>query len=185
MNPCPQEPWNDDVHDPRRATGEDFPRLLGITHRALREIATQHYSAQAVDQAIQEGAWTLKRSLVEHGHFFVAERNGVVEGGIGWDMASLGEAEEDVKTLAGTASLRGLYVNPDATGHGIGTALLKSCMDDIRLAGHPHIELFASFVAKSLFARHGFTSLCRQRLVLSDGTILYGMRMRHGFTHDR
>lgn len=165
----------------RRATLEDYPRLLDVTHRALREIATQRYAAQDVDQAIREGAWTLKQSLLETGNYFVAECDGVVEGGIGWDLQSLGDTDEPIETLPGTASLRGLYINPDVTGRGIGSALLKFCMQDIHAAGHSHIELFASFVAESIFARYGFVPLCRQRLTLSDGTTLYGIRMRYSF----
>lgn len=168
----------------RAATVEDFPRMLEITHRALREIASRKYCLNEIDRAIKEGSWTLKRELIEQGRYFVAELNGRVEGGIGWDTHSLGEAEAPIQPLGATASLRGLYIDPDATGRGIGSALLAFCLDDIKTAGFEHVELYASFVAESIFRRYGFQRLCQQKLVLSDGTALLGLRMRRSLDVD-
>lgn len=169
----------------RCATSADFPRMLDITHRALREIATKRYPVRQVDQAIQEGAWTLKSTLIEKGHYFVAELDGTIEGGIGWDLESLGEADEPLEALPETANLRGLYINPDMVGRRLGSRLLKFCIADIQAAGYRHIELYASFIAESIFTRYGFLPLCQQRLVLSDDTAIYGRRMRYSFPENR
>lgn len=159
----------------RRAVAErDYQIMLDITHRALREIAISHYPLDHVDQSIAEGAWTLKRDLLERGNYFVAEVEQRICGGIGWDTIPLWDK---LDTLPFTASLRGLYIDPATIGKGIGSRLLDYCINDIRAAGFQHVELFASLMAESLFARFGFVSLSIENLVLSDGVTLPGKRM--------
>ena len=60
----------------------------------------------------------------------------------------------------GTAVLRLLLVNPAARGHGLGSRLVRTCVDDARAAGYRRMRLWTNdplVAARSLYLAHGFT----------------------------
>lgn len=166
----------------RRARPDDFPEMLNITHRALRELAVDAYPIEEINEAIDTGAWTLTEELVVKDSYFVAEDGGALLGGVGWNRVWLGETEEPIEHRKDMAALRGMFVSPDASGRGIGGRLLRHCIEDVRTAGLPGIELYASFNAEPVYAKYGFKALSLQRLTLQSGAVMMGTRMRLAFT---
>lgn len=168
----------------RAASGDDFPVMLQVTHAALRALATRCYPPEQIEESIATGAWTLSRELLQQGRYFVAEENGSLLGGSGWNLIPVHAAESAIPPLPQTAFLRATYVAPFAAGRGIGTKLLRHCLADIRAAGFRHVELYASHNAEALYARHGFLALEPQALRLASGAIMPGTRMHLSFDAD-
>lgn len=162
----------------RNARPDDFEPMLEITHRALRELASSAYPLHEIDEAIATGAWTLSRELLLHDHYYVAESENRLLGGIGWNRTWLGATEEPTPRREDVAALRAMFVSPDVAGMGVGSRLLQHCIAEIRAAGLAGIELYASFNAEAMYARHGFRPLALQRLTLESGAVMMGRRMR-------
>lgn len=162
----------------RRANPEDFPAMQEVAHAALRELAVRAYPIEQIDEAIETGAWTLQRSLIDTGSYFVAVKDDGVMGGVGWDREWLGNADTEMEKPEIFASLRSMFVSPRGAGAGIGGRLLKHCIADIEKSGVKVIELYASFNAEAFYERHGFRTLCTQSLVLASGIVMKGSRMR-------
>lgn len=82
---------------------------------------------------------------------WIAERDGEVAGSV-FVTPSAGRPD--------TAQLRMLYVEPDARGLGIGTALVGQCVAFSRDAGYRKMRLWTQSVlesARRIYASHGFT----------------------------
>lgn len=80
---------------------------------------------------------------------WVADRDGQMLGGVFL-------CEED----ADTARLRLLYVEPDARGLGVGSALVRQCSEFAREAGYKRIVLWTHAVldsARKIYAAEGYT----------------------------
>lgn len=90
--------------------------------------------------------------ILEHVHdFFVARSEGRFEGCVA------------LATLTGElAEIRSLAVRPDASGHGIGRALVAACVDEGRRLGLRRI--FALTLVPEFFERCGFTLVSLGRL---------------------
>lgn len=162
----------------RRADPEDFPAMQEVAHAALRKLAVRAYPIEQIDEAIETGAWTLQRSLIDDGNYFVAMQDDAVTGGVGWDRKWLGYADAEIEKPETFASLRSMFVSPRAAGSGTGGRLLRHCVADIEKNGIEVIELYASFNAEAFYSRHGFRTLCTQSLVLASGAVMKGSRMR-------
>jgi GNAT superfamily N-acetyltransferase len=52
--------------------------------------------------------------------------------------------------------LWGIYVTPDARGHGVGTALINACIDHLATQGCRQVLLHAGEHSRSLYSRLGF-----------------------------
>lgn len=89
--------------------------------------------------------------------YYVVERTGEVLGGGGF--APLVGAAPD----AATCELRKMYFRPAARGHGLGHALLRLLLAEMRAAGFRRCYLETTswmHGAQHLYTAHGFTPLC-------------------------
>lgn len=70
-----------------------------------------------------------------------------------------------VRESAGVAKLRLFYVEPGARGSGIGTRLVRECVDFARAAGYEKIALWTDSLllsARRIYARAGFNLVEKQ-----------------------
>jgi ribosomal protein S18 acetylase RimI-like enzyme len=84
---------------------------------------------------------------------WVAERNGEVLGQI-W-VQLIEKLPNPTVEVERHAYISNLYVKPSARG-GVGTRLLRRCLDWLADQSVHHIMLWPSRLSRSLYARHGF-----------------------------
>lgn len=139
----------------RRARAADARGAARCHTRAIRVLGRSHYTAR------ETASWA--RGLDESFYILALRKT---------DLFEVAEGADG--TIAGIAAARGnetwlLYTDPDWTGRGIGSALLKRMEDDIRARGHATLRVESSLAAQSFYERHGY----RRRRI-------YGHRTRGG-----
>ncbi|MEW2918299.1 GNAT family N-acetyltransferase [Ruegeria sp. ANG10] len=136
----------------RRATVFDVFDLSRVLTRSITQLCVADH--QGDRQAI--AYWTANKDpasirgwIVAGAHIWLAEHAGQV--------AAVGGLHDDEITL--------LYIDPDYTGHGIGTALLHRLEKDLIASGQFDARLEATKTAQDFYRRHGWqaTGQCGAR----------------------
>jgi GNAT superfamily N-acetyltransferase len=70
-----------------------------------------------------------------------------------------------------------LFVHPDATGRGVGAALVAFCEEAIRRNGFDTAMVYASLSAEGFYARQGFERTGEESFELRPGVVLDSVRM--------
>ena len=132
----------------RLLTPYDVPQTLRIFREAVREGAAGVYSETErnawAPSVMEAGSWRIRRLSQPT---WVAEVRGEVVGFS--DLTSDGEVGM-------------LYVPPDHTRFGIGSALLDEVERHAREEGRSRLHTHASLLAEPVFARRGFVVVRRQ-----------------------
>ena len=124
----------------RLAIQSEAPVLAAIRRGAILTLATPKYgSERARDWADSSGDERVLRAIKKN-EVWVAERNNAV---VGWV-----EIDRD--------RVEGIYVRPDVSGSGIGSALLLHAEGQIQSAGHCAVALDASWNAERFYLRRGY-----------------------------
>ena len=92
-------------------------------------------------------------AMSDGGRIFVAECDGIV---LGW-MTCGGSRDEDASSDVG--ELHGVYVDPQAWGKGIGSALMKECLAQLRSQGYARATLWvfaANDSTRNWYERQGW-----------------------------
>lgn len=130
----------------RPAVPRDAPALAGIRREAILTLAVATYgSKRARDWADSAPADRVHRAITQR-EVWVAEQAGSA---LGWVEIDGGRVE-------------GIYVRPDASGAGIGSALLSLAEGLIRGAGHAAVALDASRNAEPFYLRRGYQVLAER-----------------------
>ena len=156
----------------RSAMRDEWPAVLAIHRRAIHEIASADYSAEVleawgppvVDPELPKFDAKLKRGHI----IIVAEVDGV--------LAGFGELAPDENLLVA------VYVNPDYSRQGIGTALLHELESLSRKMELSFLQMEASLTAVPFYKTHGFQILGPDVHVLRSGVRMDCMRMRKDLT---
>ena len=131
----------------RPALPQDIPSLAGIYQRAVLISCADWYSREQIlawqDAATDPGNWL---DSFQNTHSLVALDRHAHPVGFG-----------DLHPLSG---LRGrLYVDPQAQGKGIGTALLSGLEEMLRLSGHSAVSLESALNARQFYENRGYACL--------------------------
>lgn len=139
----------------RTATPGDLEAVLLVGHRTWWATYLPLTGSDYVEAGLAKW-WTPQELLpqIEAGRVLLAEQDGVVVG-----MASAGPYEGDLVLFK-------LYVQPEAQGHGVGTALLDRVLAEARRGGHQIIRLpylDGNDSARGFYAARGFRETHRER----------------------
>ncbi len=118
----------------------DASRLHEIHTNATRILCAPYYESSVIDGWLQGRGPAIYVPLLERGALFVAESGAGVLG--------FGEAVR--------GSVVAVYVDPQATGRGIGTAILSFAIDIARRGHEGPIRVEATLNARSFYERRGF-----------------------------
>lgn len=137
----------------RRGQPGDAPRLHEIHTSATRTLCAPYYETSVIDGWLQGRGPGIYVPLLERGALFVAES----------DAGVLGFGE------AAPGSVVAVYVDPIATGRGIGTAILAFAIEVARRDHEGPIRLEATLNACAFYEKRGFhethrTSVRRNRV---------------------
>lgn len=130
----------------RRAVPEDAPGIARVHDTALRRQGRDHYDEDELDAMAPAG-----------------RDPGAVDGAV-LDRAdryvAVAEANGDVVGVAGVhleaGALLGVFVSPDATGEGIGAALLDAVESEARAAGLDVLTIRSALNAVGFYEACGF-----------------------------
>lgn len=132
----------------RLATAEDAPELSILWIRSITELCTadHHGKADLIESwCAGKSAETLRHAVTEPFlHWLVAERS--TSG-----LEGLGLLGPDAVVIA-------LYVHPETTGRGAGSALLEELEQEVIRRGETFVRLESTSAAREFYRRHGYQS---------------------------
>lgn len=129
----------------RLATPADASRLNDLHVASVRALCSGHYAAQVID------GWLLGRTPqgylepISRGAIFVAERDHEI---VGFGEAASGE-------------VIAVYVEPTATGRGIGRRILQHALGLARGSRGGTVTVESTLNASAFYERHGFREVKR------------------------
>jgi ribosomal protein S18 acetylase RimI-like enzyme len=124
----------------RAATRDDATAIHDLHARSVKDLWLSHYSEAQID------GWMAGRTpegyvpAISRGELFVAEGDS--------GLLGFGHATND--------SVEAIFVNPDVAGTGVGTALLRHALAEIRKHGGGSVRLTSTLNAVSFYRRFGF-----------------------------
>jgi GNAT superfamily N-acetyltransferase len=134
----------------------DLPRVVALVQRDLREINARDYPPDVIEHMCEEYSIDgFQSKISEFSALFVAEIHPAR--GMGRHIVGIGGWTPH-PTEPGTAYLRGMFVDPDWHGHGIGTRILDAIAASARSAGKVVMEGNASLTAVGFYERLGFSA---------------------------
>jgi predicted N-acetyltransferase YhbS len=161
----------------RPANTPDKAAIENLHARSLRGLSVGHYHAQQVEAIIAAG--TLDESLLEEGHYFVAESGGEIVGCAGWSLRLPGYlAGSKSNTDPDVPRLRAVFVDPDHTRKGVARRLVHYVETDLMASGYPVVALDSMLSAVAFYRALGY------RTVSHGMTTLPG-NAAYRFTHMR
>jgi len=168
----------------RPACVEDLPVLRELIPISARELSRGHYSPEQIESAIRYVFGPDSR-LIADGTYFAAEEDGRVIGCGGWsrrrtlfggDQMKSGE-DRLLDPATDAARIRAFFVHPAWARRGIGSRILRACMEGARAAGFRRLELAATLPGEPLYRAFGFETRERIEAPLPDGVALTVLRM--------
>jgi GNAT superfamily N-acetyltransferase len=159
--------------------------LIPFSARALSE---GFYSPAQTESAIRHVFGPDSR-LIADGTYFVAESDGDLVGCGGWsrrrtlyggDQTKTAEEEPLLDPATEAARIRAFFVHPAFARRGIGSGILRACMDAARAAGFRRMELAATLPGVPLYEAFGFQARERLEVPMPDGPGLPIIRMERG-----
>ena len=125
----------------RAGVEADAPAVASIHVRAWQLayagiVNANYLAALSIDERTQTWAAGIRQGqMPDGGRIFVAELDGVVAG---WMTCG---ASRDEGANDHTGELHGIYVDPNLQGRGVGGALMRTCVDELRGAGFTRATL--------------------------------------------
>ena len=147
----------------RPAVDGDADAVWRVHTASVRRLCAGWYTEHEI--AVWTGRLVVdayRRAMQQH-VMVVAEREGVVVG-----FGELDPARGEIVAV---------YVRPDATGDGVGSALLAHLERAAQAAGHRRLTLCASLNAEGFYARRGWRAGGRENHRLTLGVAVDCVRM--------
>jgi putative acetyltransferase len=145
----------------RHATAADLPAMTAIQQAVIDAIRPDPYGESEL-RAWRSIPPEPLAAAIRAGRYCVAERGGQPVGGAGWDEA---EAED-----GGSATVRLVFVHPDAHGRGVGAALVSAIERAVIARGIARIFVPAALNAIGFYERLGYRRLDRRTIAV--GTVM-------------
>ncbi|QBD79474.1 GNAT family N-acetyltransferase [Ktedonosporobacter rubrisoli] len=123
---------------------DEIPQILEIRQRIFLHFAPAVYSSKEVENLLEDFKTSELEEMIENKSLFVAEENHKIVGCGGW----LGEA------------VRHMYVSPEETKKGIGSALLRVLEEDFKNRTNSSIiKAGVILYARPFYERNGYEFL--------------------------
>lgn len=164
----------------RLASWSEVDEILQLHARSMRQLAADFYEPEAIEAFIRFG--TLDMSLIGDSSYFVIERGGHLVATGGWSSRKPryeARAVDESRPLpwAPQATVRSLFVDPDATREGLASSLMAHIENEIVNAGFREGHLTATLSGIPLYRRLGWRSHEGVTIILAGDTKLVGLRM--------
>ncbi len=168
----------------RLATESDLPALARLIPASARELSRGYYSDAQTESAIAN-VFGADSQLIADSTYFAAEEDGRLVGCGGWSRrrtlygGDQMKAQEDPLLDPSTepARIRAFFVHPDCARRGIGSRILKACVEAAREAGFRRITLASTLPGVPFYRALGFEESERFDVPLPDGLGLPVIRM--------
>jgi N-acetylglutamate synthase-like GNAT family acetyltransferase len=138
--------------DVRIAAPADAGAVSRLLSESYGQLLQEHYAPQVLAAALP--LMTRARpELLASGTYFVAvaRRGGAVVGCGGWTRdAPRGDHRPS------RAHIRHFATSPGEVRAGVGAAILRRCLDEIRVSGLADVECLSTLMAEPFYARVGF-----------------------------
>lgn len=153
----------------RPAENKDAVAIAEIRERTIRTIVAplNQYGSDEIEAWASNFSAQRVQEFIEQGNYLVAELEGRV---VGFGRLQIESATE--------ALVRGVFVDADCVGRGIGSALVTELLKLARTLGIETVELVATLNARSFYERLGFEFLKQIRHATSNGAMIPGLHMR-------
>jgi GNAT superfamily N-acetyltransferase len=163
----------------RLARMSDKPLLDALIARSGIGLADGFYTPREAE-AITREVFGIDSALVEDGTYFAIEEGGVIVACGGWsrratDFGGDGAKHGDDRLLdpaTEPARIRAFFVDPAMARRGLGSMLLRHCMEAAAQAGFTSVELVSTMPGEPLYVAHGFVAIEPIVLPLSGGDVL-------------
>jgi GNAT superfamily N-acetyltransferase len=170
--------------DLRVARTADIPALNELIADSARSLSVGFYTPQETESAITY-VFGVDTQLLADETYYVMERDRVFVACGGWSKRRTLFGGDQLKSGADPlldpatepARIRAFFVHPGAARQGLGTRLLRHCMNAAAAAGFRTIELAATLPGVPLYAAFGFTPIEETHVPLPDGVRLPIIRM--------
>ncbi|HEX8610461.1 MAG TPA: GNAT family N-acetyltransferase [Telluria sp.] len=168
----------------RLARMSDKPLLEALIARSGVGLADGFYTSREA-AAITREVFGVDSALVEDGTYFAIEEEGTVVACGGWsrratDFGGDGAKHGNDRLLdpaSEPARIRAFFVEPAMARRGLGSMLLRYCMEAAAQAGFKTVELVSTMPGEPLYLAHGFAPIEPIALPLSDGVVVRLTRM--------
>jgi GNAT superfamily N-acetyltransferase len=168
----------------RTATLDDVPALHELIEQSVRRLQANDYTPAQIEGALGH-ALGLDTQLVQDGTYFIAEMAGAFAGCGGWSyrrtlFGSDGgpdRANALLDPAVDAAKIRAIFVHPDWSRRGIGTAILKHCEDAAVAAGFHRFEMGSTLTGVPLYSLKGYIARERIDIPLPNGEVLPVVKM--------
>ncbi|WP_274426834.1 GNAT family N-acetyltransferase [Chelativorans sp. YIM 93263] len=134
-----------------------------VRRETFAHFAPAHYSAEEVDNLLENFDAAEALAMIENGSLFVAETGSVIVACAGWHREHI----------------RHVYVKPAMTGMGIGSTVLSHAENDFqKRTSVPTIQANVILYAAGFYRRSGYSVISEERAW--DGSAYYRMSKELG-----
>ncbi|HVP29249.1 MAG TPA: GNAT family N-acetyltransferase [Myxococcota bacterium] len=163
----------------RLAAAGDLAALRELIPSSVRALGRGYYTEAQIESSIRH-MFGPDSQLIADGTYFVVEEEGRIVGCGGWsrrltlyggDQAKEGD-DPLLDPAVDAARIRAFFVHPDHARRGVGSLLLRACVEAARTAGFRELALVATLPGEPLYRAFGFEPRERFDAPLADGTAL-------------
>jgi GNAT superfamily N-acetyltransferase len=168
----------------RTATLDDADAITTVMRASVLELFPRYYDERQTASASIYVAH-VDTTLLADGTYFVHECDGEIVACGGWSRrgrlyTGAGEDDDDERLLdpdREAAHIRAMFVRPDWTRRGLGTAILRAGHDAARSEGFGRLDLGATLPGVALYRAFGFRDVAPLSVTMPDGVTLEGVEM--------
>ncbi len=171
----------------RTAVREDASALVAMHALSLRHLASGFYEPEVLEAFITQGPMDL--TLLDGDSYFVAESNGVLLGSGGWSPDVTHHYHGKLNWMDGVsnrpmATVRSLFVHPNAARRGVASTLMTHIEADIRAAGFHTAGLHATLSGIPFYRQCRWRGCLPVVVDLPGGHSMVGLNMTKQLTRE-
>ena len=170
----------------RPATQADVPDIRALMALSARELTKDDYPAEAIESALQCGAWGIDSQLIRDETYYLVFVEKVLAACGGWSFrqtlhGSDAKPSPDDTVLdpaVDAARIRAFFVHPCFARRGLGALLLSCCENAARIAGFRAFELAATAGGERLYRANGYCAVQPIDYDVGNSLTMRGLLMR-------
>jgi N-acetylglutamate synthase-like GNAT family acetyltransferase len=174
--------------EPRAALKSDIPQLRDLIPRSSFELQRDTYTREQIEAALGP-VFGVDEQLIEDQTFYVVEESKKIVACGGWSFRKSlfggdgGRKEKDSKLdpRKDSARIRAFFIDPDYARQGIGSAIMRRCEVALIEMGFSQVEISATLVGESLYAKFGYTTVERYEIPLNGTKPITVVKMTRAY----
>lgn len=156
----------------RRAAMTDVPGMRVMQEKSMRALGGRYYAPETLNVFMRQIS-TMDDAVVAEGHFFVAvDLTGACVGSGGWSQREPSYAAHDGAAMQAMptdrAIVRSVFVDPDWSRCGLGSALMRYIENDARRWRIGELALTATLSGVDFYRARGYLALEAGAIDLGD-----------------